>query len=413
MALDNEDISSITKLKDTSTFSMWNFEIKILFKAKQLMDVIDGSSSITTCGTDEAKIAKWKAKDAMAQHAILRTIDKTVKLHLMNYELAKDMYDALLRIYKKDTNQEKCSLLQEFYNFKYDNTKDMHHNISEIQNLVFKLKILQEEISESMVVSKILTILPEKHQYFSCAWDSTPTKDKTLENLIARLSAEEDKNKIRQIETPVSFKTVFKGKYEPVCHACGKKGHIRSQCMFKNKKQENSTKPCAICKIMGYIRTNHTESTCFNRDKACKICKKTNHKTENCFFDEKNKTRNYKNENADQDKKISFLTYKNESLNSEKQDIEMIVDSGCNKMMIKEENMILNMKKCTDNVMIAKKGDTIPIEGYGKIDFDTCTLNEVYYVPQLSRNLLSVNVITQSQGAAYFDNEKVYICKAG
>ncbi|PSN37860.1 hypothetical protein C0J52_21338 [Blattella germanica] len=56
--VDNGDISSVTKLKDSSTFSLWDFEVKILFKAKQLMPIVDGSSLFTECGADEEKQQK-------------------------------------------------------------------------------------------------------------------------------------------------------------------------------------------------------------------------------------------------------------------------------------------------------------------------------------------------------------------
>ena len=75
---------------------------------------------------------------------------------------SKAMYDTLVRIYKKDSDQEKCLVLQEFYNYKYDSLNDAQTNISVLQNLVFKLQILKEEIKETMLISKILTILPEK-----------------------------------------------------------------------------------------------------------------------------------------------------------------------------------------------------------------------------------------------------------
>lgn len=67
-------------------------------------------------------------------------------------------------------------------------------NISKIQNIAFQLKALEEEISENMVISKILSILPEKFRHFSTAWDLTPKDDKNIENLMQRLTQEEDRS---------------------------------------------------------------------------------------------------------------------------------------------------------------------------------------------------------------------------
>ncbi|XP_046389411.1 uncharacterized protein LOC124158260 [Ischnura elegans] len=87
----------------------------------------------------------------------------------------------------------------------------------------------------------------------------------------------------------------------------------------------------------------------------------------------------------------------------------MVVDSGCNKMMIKEKDVISDMKEYTDTVKIAKKGHFMSIQGLGSVELDNCTLNEVYFVPDLTRNLMSVNTVTKSNRTVYFDDKKVYI----
>ncbi|PSN49261.1 hypothetical protein C0J52_08194 [Blattella germanica] len=90
--VDNDDISS------GRTFYLLNFEVKILFKAKQLMPIVD------ECRTDEEKQQKWTTRDTIAQHIILRTVDKTIKVHLMTCNDSKAMYDTLVRIYNKDSD---------------------------------------------------------------------------------------------------------------------------------------------------------------------------------------------------------------------------------------------------------------------------------------------------------------------
>ncbi|UYV71064.1 hypothetical protein LAZ67_8001578 [Cordylochernes scorpioides] len=76
----------------------------------------------------------------------------------------------------------------------------MATNISRVQNLVFQINNVKQEIEESFVISKILSILPDYFNYFSTAWDSTPKSEKTLTNLISRLSLEETKQKVKPDE---------------------------------------------------------------------------------------------------------------------------------------------------------------------------------------------------------------------
>jgi hypothetical protein len=56
-----EDIARLQILKDTDTFPLWDFEIKILLKAREVMDVVDGTD-LTEKGRDEEKIKNGRQK---------------------------------------------------------------------------------------------------------------------------------------------------------------------------------------------------------------------------------------------------------------------------------------------------------------------------------------------------------------
>lgn len=109
-------VTNILKTKTCRNLHMWDFELKILFRAKNLMGIVDGSEKLSE-DEDTKKIELWKSKDAKAQYMILQTIEHSVKLHIVTCETSKDMYDTLKTIYKRDSSQQKCSLLQDFYNY--------------------------------------------------------------------------------------------------------------------------------------------------------------------------------------------------------------------------------------------------------------------------------------------------------
>jgi hypothetical protein len=48
-------------------FPLWDFEIKILLRAREVMDIVDGTDLLMEKGRDGEKIRKWKTKDAKAQ----------------------------------------------------------------------------------------------------------------------------------------------------------------------------------------------------------------------------------------------------------------------------------------------------------------------------------------------------------
>ena len=62
------------------------------------------------------------------------------------------------------------------------------------------MRKLNATIPDSMLVSRILSILPGEYQYFHSAWDSTSPTLKTLDNLTTRLLTEEQKLKTQSTE---------------------------------------------------------------------------------------------------------------------------------------------------------------------------------------------------------------------
>lgn len=110
------------------------------------------------------------------------------------------MYQKLCSIFQKDADEQKCNL-------SYEKGTDMSLHINKIDNLAYRLKNLTQDINDKMIISKILSTLPENHKYFSTAWDSTPKTERTLAQLISRLLAEEAKTKENEIESAVAFKT--------------------------------------------------------------------------------------------------------------------------------------------------------------------------------------------------------------
>jgi hypothetical protein len=145
-------------------------------------------------------------------------------------------------------------------------------------------------------------------------------------------------------------------------------------------------KPCPTRK-----KTNRDAKHCFYKDKACRHCKRTNHKEEDCYYKDKNKL-------SKEDKKhatIALLTA-NQKMHDETvatTKYEFTVDSGANNHMVNENKMMTKVKN-SDEVKIAKKGQSMQITGVGQMKFETCELKDVC-VPDLSKNLMSINNITK------------------
>ncbi|KAK3920666.1 Retrovirus-related Pol polyprotein from transposon TNT 1-94 [Frankliniella fusca] len=235
---EKSEVANLTILRSAATYSLWSFQMKILFVAKQLLKFVDGS--VTVDDVPEEQIPLWKEEDAKAKLYIMMTTEKVVKQHLMSYDTSKDMFDKLKNIYEKDTAHQRCHLLQELYAYKWMNQKSVLENICTVQQLAHQLNALEYAVDETAVVTKITSMLPREYSSFATAWDSVPNESKTLDNLCSRLQLEESKILAKKKRRAVYENCFFKNKFNnKKCTICKKLNHTEEQCYFKNKNPES------------------------------------------------------------------------------------------------------------------------------------------------------------------------------
>jgi hypothetical protein len=134
----------------------------------------------------------------------------------------------------------------------------------------------------------------------------------------------------------------------------------------------------SICK-----RNNHTEKDCHLSKKECTIRRKTNHGEKNCYF--KNRNKKYK---------VNVLAGVTQT--------HMSDANKNNKMYVVDSGSTCHMT----NIKTAKKNQSMIAKEIGDFEFKGCNLKEVSYVPELSRNLLSVHCITENGGEVLFTKRK-------
>jgi hypothetical protein len=59
----------------------------------------------------------------------------------------------------------------------------------------------------------------------------------------------------------------------------------------------------------------------------------------------------------------------------------------------------------------SRKNQNMIVEEMGDLEFKECSLKNVSYIPELSRNLLAVNCITENGGEVLFTKEEIQILK--
>ncbi|KAG8236804.1 hypothetical protein J437_LFUL014070 [Ladona fulva] len=105
------------------------------------------------------------------------------------------MFEKPSNVYKRDMEEIKNQLIAEFIKYEYNKSVDVMTNIAALQTLAFRRNSLKLTVDDTVLMTKILMILPDQFKHFGSAWDSTAEDKKTQENLRARLLKEEEKLK--------------------------------------------------------------------------------------------------------------------------------------------------------------------------------------------------------------------------
>ncbi|XP_076620030.1 uncharacterized protein LOC143341187 [Colletes latitarsis] len=224
-----EDIGHVDKLHGVEDYQTWKFEMTILFKAYELTKIVNHPAA------EENKTGDWLKKDVNAQKVIVKTVDRKPLMHLLNCTTSHGMWKKLKSLYERESQEQKCKLMNEFFTYKYERDADMETHIGGLENIVYKLKELKADITKKMLISKILTTLPENYRNFMTAWESMTRPEKTLKNLMARLLMEEQRNNTDKDE-PQAFKTTLR------CFNCEKVGHKAKYCKTKLERGPKSQK---------------------------------------------------------------------------------------------------------------------------------------------------------------------------
>lgn len=141
----------------------------------------------------QQSLTNWIKKDSIAQKIIATSVVDSQLIHIMNCNNAKEMWNKLLSIYEQRSDTGIHMLQQRWYQVSKDSKDNMACHIAKLQDLAHRLQLLDEPISDSMIVTKILMTLPACYSHFITAWESTNQEQQTLNNLTERLLIEESR----------------------------------------------------------------------------------------------------------------------------------------------------------------------------------------------------------------------------
>ncbi|CAH2108876.1 unnamed protein product [Euphydryas editha] len=233
-------------------FRQWKFQINCALKAKEL--------NIHAARPTTGDTNQWEKNDGMAMFIITSSMELNQISLIENYVTAKEVMVKLESIYEQKSELNKMMVHEKFYQYKMSPTDNIAQHISKVENLAKQLKENGEKISDTAIMTKILSTLPSKYRSLRQAWLSLDPHSQTIQNLTARLLDEEASLTIKEESESalVAVKhTKRKNKFQNennssisnqhnkhrfVCYNCNKRGHYARDCRAPKKSERFSSK---------------------------------------------------------------------------------------------------------------------------------------------------------------------------
>jgi len=168
------DTSYVVKLED-GNYQRWKMQVTLVLQASEVWDVVTGTTprpgAPAGAGDPDLRPA-WDLKDVHARAIIVPLLDAKNTSHISNRcNTAKEMWDKLSSLHDDSSNLNKQNTLTKFLTYRIRPEDSIVKAYTEIEDLSRSLGEMGIPVTEPMVVTKIVSSLPDDYQGFKQAWD--------------------------------------------------------------------------------------------------------------------------------------------------------------------------------------------------------------------------------------------------
>jgi len=241
------DIPSLEN--DGSNFQTWKFRISTVLGLRGLMGLVDGTEKRPVAvinadvATNQSEIDDWDRRDLEAKAQLTLTVKDEPLSGIIHATSAFDVWDKLNSRYEGKGQNTVAYLIKEIFRATLTDEMPMEPQLNDIRHKAYILKTLGEPISDSVVAQAMLLALPDSYSTLRTILNSSPAtaggSSLSTDTVITQVLTEEKNAKLGNSQ--VAFLAHGKGKGKPFqksdgdkkkkkCDYCKKKGHIKSEC---------------------------------------------------------------------------------------------------------------------------------------------------------------------------------------
>ncbi|KRT79525.1 hypothetical protein AMK59_7638 [Oryctes borbonicus] len=431
-ALNNKNSFNV-ELLNSNNYHTWKFRMHTLLTELDVIECLDQEFKAENY-TEEKERNAGKKKDNKCKSVIVQCLDDTQIDLVRDEKTAFSMWKNLENRYEKKGIPGQLALRRKLMSIKLTEPDNLEVFLGEFDNIIRQLKATGAEVKDEDIVCNLLLAMPKEFDTVVTILENLPASELTLDAAKAKLRAEIEKKRASNVKQdkvegkPATFFTHRDG-----CYLCGEKGHYKRDCKkfgqrsFRrnNEKASRGRSEHGNSTRDGYQgnSSNNSSGNGFSRNghRGCQASGHRGHYGTGQRGNRRGRSNFVEREEKSDDIEpgICFMSNVNISDSDTLSENELLfcIDSGCTDHLVNNEKYFseLLMLKEPIQIAVAKSNNYMNAVGVGIIKVKSkinneeidCTIKNVFYVPNLRRNLLSVKRLGQAEIKVVFDSNEV------
>lgn len=372
----------------------------------------------TSVQNEEAKKRENKCKSILVQ-----CIDDMQIDIIRDKETAYDTWISLEDVYEKRSLSGKLFLRRKLMSMKMNEGEKLDDFISRFEHVLCQLKSSGAEVKEEDAICTLLLALPKSYETIVTVLENMAIETLDLNYVKTKLKIDSEKKKESDGDQNEPTKAAsFMSNKSIKCYNCGENGHVKRYCKKPQiQPGRSNTQGNLFRGVRGRRGTSNQKGTYRgggNTPNRFKDHQGWNQSHTRHNYNQQMRRGDYVETDSTKEDSICFVSSKYKSIKTvSNENILFFVDSGCTDHLVNYKGYFTDFVTLNTPIRIAVAKDKSYLEavGVGNINVQSyvngnsikCTIKNVFYIPNLRKNLLSVRKLEMFNISVVFEKGKV------
>lgn len=397
---------------DGKNFSQWKFRVGLVLEEKQMKQFVEKDlDTLIAQKQKDTTEQELRIREAKCKSLLASTINDEQLTYIMDKSSAKEMYDALMRMFERTSLPNQVVLRHRLFTMKYKGG-EMSEYLLEFDKVIRELRLAGAKLEELDSAVILISTLPNTFEALTASLLGMDETKLTLDYVRGRLLDEYVRKNGGTTQSKTNEAHAMQAKNPNiVCFNCGKKGHKKFHCRSKKVNKSN-------------VKSSKNES-------SANSASNEQNGTLLCTIRDDEITAHNSNNDSDGSNGVPLhsstaQTVKQahalKSTSDDPAKIKFVLDSGATDNMVNNKahfDSLVNIDKI--HISTAKKNEKIYANEHGNISIRTLyngdtsvrTIQDVLYSKELKCNLMSIRKLTKKGFEVLFKGDDAFVSLNG